>query len=91
MSFERSNSSFLNAVSYLYIYITLSLGTSVCDMKHWVLALTVIRGEEQSSSEVSALLQLKEEYYSVCSQCVSSCDEAMFLSGKSTVILQISN
>lgn len=62
MSFERSNSSFLNAVSYLYIYIILSLDTSVCDMKRWVLALTVLRGEEQSTSEVSALLQLKDEY-----------------------------
>lgn len=79
MSLERSNSSFLGALSYLYIYIILSLGTSVCGMKHWVLALTIPRGEEQNTSEMSALLQLKEEYYSVCSQYVSSCDEASSL------------
>lgn len=57
------------------------------------LAVTILRGEEQNTSEMSALLSFKEEYYSVCSQCVSSCDEAKFLSEKSTVIfiLQISN
>lgn len=93
LSFERSNSSSLDAVSYLYIYIILFLGTSVHGMKHWVLALTILRGEEQNTIEMSALLWLKEEYYSVCSQRVSSCDEAKFLSKKSTVIfiLQISN
>lgn len=56
LSFERSNSSFLDAVSYLYIYIILSLGTAVCGMKRWVLALTILRGEEQNTSEMSALL-----------------------------------
>lgn len=93
LSFERSNLSFLDAVSYLYIYIILLLGTSVHGVKHRVLALTILRREEQNSGEMSALLWLKEEYYSVCSQCVSSCDEAKFLSEKSTVIfiLQISN
>lgn len=54
------------------------------------LAVTILRGEEQNTSEMSALLSFKEEYYSVGSQCVSSCDEAF---EKSTVIfiLQISN
>lgn len=49
-------------------------------MKHWVLGLTILRGEEQNTSEMSALLSFKEEYDSVCSHCVSSCDEAKFLS-----------
>lgn len=43
------------------------------------LAVTILRGEEQNTSEMSALLSFKEEYYSVGSQCVSSCDEAKFL------------
>lgn len=55
-------------------------------MKHWFLALTILRGEERNSSKMSALLWLKEEYYSVSSQCMSFCDEVKFLYEKSTVI-----